>query len=254
MLEINDLRVDYDGRTVLAVDHLAVAPGECVAVVGPSGAGKTTLLRSCNGTVPAAAGGVAINGRLLSDMGERELRRTRSELAFIPQDLALVPELRVVANVLAGGFGRGGLLTALRALLKPRRADTQRAFELLQRVGVGDKLYQRSDKLSGGEQQRVAVARALFGGPRVLLADEPVASVDPERARDTLALLLELAREQGFALLVSLHNLELARGLFGRLLGLRRGRLLFDCAPAELGDYELEALYALDPSEDEQRD
>jgi phosphonate transport system ATP-binding protein len=129
----------------------------------------------------------------------------------------------VLQNVIAGRLGRRGSLGALRDLLRPSRSDTREIHRILERVGIGERLYERTDRLSGGEQQRVAIARALFQQPAALLADEPVSSVDPARARDTVSLLAELSAERDLTLCMSLHNLDLAREFFPRLVGLRRG-------------------------------
>ena len=214
--------------------------------MGPSGAGKTTLLRILGAELRPSEGRVFVGGRALADVSGTELRALRVGVGFIHQDLRLIPNLRVLHNVLLGNLGRQSLPGSLRGLLAPPRAEVLRAHELLERVGIGEKLYERTDRLSGGEQQRVAVARALFQQPHALLADEPVASVDPARARATLELLTEPARETGLTLCVSLHDLELARALFPRLVGLRDGRVAFDRPTSEVADAELVELYRFD--------
>jgi phosphonate transport system ATP-binding protein len=169
----------------------------------------------------------------------------------VHQDLALVPNLRVSQNVIAGGLGALGFLASARAMLLPSSADLERVVAILERVGIGEKLFQRTDSLSGGQRQRVAIARALFQDPRALLADEPVSSVDPARARDTVGLLRSLCAERGLTLLVSLHDLELAREFFPRLVGLRDGRIVFDRPTSELAESEYRELYRLDGREDD---
>ena len=234
-----------------AVDEvsLQVGAGEQVALIGPSGSGKTTLLRTLNTIRAPDRGTVSVFGSDVADFGARELRRLRSRIAFIPQDLGLVPNLSVLQNVILGSGGNRGTLRSLRDLVLPAESDTLRIHEILERVGIEEKLYARTDTLSGGQQQRVAIARALFQDPEALLADEPVSSVDPARARDTVALLVELSREQGFTLCVSLHNLELAREYFPRLVGLRRGKVTFDGASDSIPEAELTALYELEAEE-----
>ena len=170
------------GCALSGVD-LEIAPGEAVALVGPSGAGKTSLLRLLNGIHRPSSGRVLVDGRDLATLGRADLRAVRRELGFVHQDLALIPNLRVVHNVLFGRLGRDRLLASLARALFPRMRDVRRIHELLDRVGIEDKLYERTDRLSGGQQQRVAIARALFQEPRALVADEPVSSVDPVRAR-----------------------------------------------------------------------
>jgi phosphonate transport system ATP-binding protein len=247
--QLDQVTVEFGPARALDQVGLRVEAGEAVAFIGPSGAGKTTLLRLLNGTVRPSRGALTVNGRALDGLSRTELRRLRSSIGFIHQDLRLVPNIRVLKNVLAGRLGRMSLLGSARAMLAPPRALVAQAHELLARVGIPEKLYQRTDRLSGGQQQRVAIARALFQEPVALLADEPVSSVDPARAWDTVALLTELCRERRLTLCVSLHDLELARRFFPRLVGLRHGRIAFDCTTRTLRPEEFQALYHLAPEE-----
>jgi len=235
----------------VAVDRLSLTidPGERIALIGPSGSGKTTLLRTLCTLRAPEEGRVRVFGTDVRSQGARELRRLRSRIALIPQNLGLVPNLRVLQNVILGRGGRRSTLRSLRDLLIPTEEDVLEIHEILDRVGIEEKLFRRTDQLSGGQQQRVAIARALFQQPEVILADEPVSSVDPARARDTVNLLCELSEERKFTLVMSLHNLGLARELFPRLAGLTRGRLAFDRAPDEIREDELEELYRLSGAE-----
>ncbi|MEM8933620.1 MAG: ATP-binding cassette domain-containing protein [Acidobacteriota bacterium] len=243
---LDAVTVSYGGAAP-ALDRvdLRIDPGEMIGLVGPSGAGKTTLLRLLSGSARPTRGSVVIDGVDWGALSGPELRRWRSRIGLVHQDLSLVPNLRVLQNVLAGGLGRRGLLGSLRLMLMPPRSRVRRAHALLERVGVGEKLYQRTDRLSGGERQRVAIARALYQDPVALLADEPVSSVDPARARDTVALLTEIFRESGLTLCMSLHNLDLAREFLPRLVGLRRGAVVFDRPTEALDDADFHALYDL---------
>jgi len=238
-------------RAVTALDSvcLGIAPGERVGLVGPSGAGKTTLLRLLNGTVRASSGRVSVGDLDLGRLSGRDLRRVRATIGFVPQDLGLVPNLRVSQNVLSGRLGSLGRLASLRAMLYPARADLVRVHEILDRVGIPEKLFERTDRLSGGQQQRVAIARSLMQNPAALLADEPVSAVDPARAHDTVSLLSEVSAERGITLVMSLHNLDLERERFPRLVGLRDGRVVFDRLTEEIEDAEFEDLYRLEASE-----
>ena len=241
--------VEYTNAHALQNVSLRIDRGEAVAFVGPSGSGKTTLLRLLNGSVRPTRGTVRVNGSALGDMSAEELRRTRASIGFVHQDLRLIPNLRVQQNVIAGRFGRLSFGASLRAMLFPHSALTREVHEALERVGIAEKLFERADRLSGGQQQRVAIARALFQQPVALLADEPVSSVDPARARESVQLLTRLSRELGMTLCVSLHHLELARECFPRLIGLRRGHIVFDQATSTLSREQFDALYRLDAAE-----
>ena len=173
------------------------------------------------------------------------MRELRAQIAFIPQDLGLVENLRVAQNVIEGGFGKRRLLGALRDLLVPARSSRDRIFTLLERVGIAEKMYDRVDTLSGGQKQRVALARALYQEPRVLLADEPISAVDPARAHSLLELLVELCGNEGFTLVASLHQVDLAREFFPRVVGLKDGRVLFDEPEADLSPDQITELYHL---------
>lgn len=244
---LRDVGVRFGGTQVLHEVDLDVAAGERIALVGPSGAGKTTLLRVLNGVVQPTEGHGLMDGTDLAQLRPGALRSWRARVGFVPQDHALVPNLRVIQNVVSGRLGRRGFWSAARSLTFPARADLEDALSLLDRVGIGEKLYARTDTLSGGQQQRVAIARALFQQPDALLADEPVASVDPARARDLIRLLTELAEERGLTLIASLHDLSLAREFFPRVIGLRAGCKVADGAPQTLKPADVEALYRLEP-------
>jgi len=243
--ELVDAGVRFDAVDALENVSIRITEAAPVALVGPSGAGKTTLLRLLNGTIRPTDGTVWINGRKLSDYVGPELRALRAAIAFIHQDNSLVPNLRVSQNVIAGRLGRMSLLASLRAMFRTPRRELERVHAILERVGIPEKLFERTDRLSGGQQQRVAVARALYQDPVALLADEPVSSVDPARARDLVELLTRIAREEQLTLVMSLHNLELAREYFSRLIGMRGGRIVFDKPPGKVDDALVRELYSL---------
>ncbi|MDP9021129.1 MAG: ATP-binding cassette domain-containing protein [Actinomycetota bacterium] len=222
-----------DTHAVRDVD-LSIAAGETVALVGPSGAGKTTVLRLIAGMLRPTAGRVSLHGQPLQDL--KPGQDLTGLVGMVQQRLDLVPQLSVKHNVQAGSLGRWSLARSLAALLLPVEQPAARAA--VRRVGIDHKFHQRVSRLSGGEQQRVALARLLVQEPRIVLADEPVASLDPARADDLLALLARLARESGNTLVASLHTPHLARRHFSRMVGLRDGRVVFD-RPAEAVTAEL---------------
>ena len=220
-------------------------PGEAVAVIGPSGAGKTSLIRAALGALELSEGTLLRRGLDWSELGESERRRLRASTGCVHQDFALVEPLRASTNVLQGGLGRRGTLAGLWSLLRPSKEALLEAHRLLEAVGLEQHLFTRVDRLSGGERQRVALARALYQRPGLLLADEPVASVDPARSRALIELLRESAGQAGAALLVSLHDVDLARAYFDRWIGLRAGRVVFDGRPGAEPAGTLEELYRL---------
>jgi len=243
--ELRDVEVAFGDQRALEGVSLQVEHGETLALVGPSGAGKSTALGVLNGTLLPTAGAALVQGRETRELAPRAMRRMRARIGFIPQDLGLVPNLRVSQNVLAGRVGQQGALASLRSLVWPPRNELEEVLRILERLGIGDKLFQRTDSLSGGERQRVAIARALYQGAEAILADEPLSALDPARAKETLQLLVGVARENDITLILSMHTFELARALVPRLVGLRHGALLFDRPTGMLEAGEVERLYQL---------
>jgi phosphonate transport system ATP-binding protein len=228
MLKLEDITVRYspNGQAVLDRLHLVTSLGERVALVGPSGAGKTTLLRSINASVPIESGKVSVGDVVVSAVRGRALRQIRSRIAFVAQKHDLVDRLRVYQNVMAGALGRWSTAHALRFLIWPRTSELDEAREALESVGLAHKLRSRTTELSGGEQQRVAIARALVQHPLVLLADEPVASLDPETSAQVLKLLCDLAKSRQITLICSLHQPDLAGRYFDRVVRITAGRAI----------------------------
>ncbi len=246
---LHEVTVDFQSTRALNNVSLEISSGEHVALIGPSGSGKTTLLRTLNGSQSLTSGEVYVNGQALTGLASKDLRNIRRSIGWIPQSLGLVPNLRVAQNLMLGSSGRASLWDLLRKLTFPSRADQLSALEHLDRVGVGEKLFERTSSLSGGQQQRVAIARTLFQNPTSILADEPVSAVDPARAVDLVKLLTELATENGVSLVMSIHNLELARRFFPRLIGLRSGKVIVDSRPDDLSQAEADSLFSLTKAE-----
>lgn len=226
---------------------LDIRAGEQVALVGPSGAGKSTLLGLLNGTVMPGAGQVRVLGHDLPALSGRARRAVQRRIGTIYQQFHLVENLRVVHNVNAGHLGRWSTARALASLVWPQEVET--ALRALDQVGIGEKLHARTGHLSGGQQQRVALARVLVQNPDALLADEPVASLDPERAREIMDLLRELGRRTGKTLVVSIHSPHFARSHFERVIGLRAGRVHFDLPAGEVTPTLLDSLYRIERGE-----
>ena len=243
MYELAGIRKVFDrGSAALDGVSLAVGRGEHVAFIGPSGAGKTTLFRVLNLTLRPTGGTLRLDGADVAGFGPVDLRRARRRIGTIYQRHNLVGRLRVVHNVLAGNLGRWSLATALASLVRPR--DLEVAVRALAQVGIPEKLYARTDELSGGQQQRVAIARALIQDPDVILADEPVSSVDPPLAVSIVTLLRDISHESRKTLLMNLHGVDLALTYFPRVVGVRDGRVHFDLAPDRIRPELLEELYA----------
>lgn len=253
ILEIKDLHKTYDGATpVLQGVNLKIAQGEFVCVIGLSGAGKSTLLRCINRLIEASSGeilvprsllGVGTNGAVVDilKLPLQELRLLRRKVGMVFQQFNIVKRLSVVENVLSGGLG---YQPALRSTLRIfSEAERRQALTNLKRVGLLAHAYRRADELSGGEQQRVAIARTLMQQPAIILADEPVASLDPTLSRVVLEILKRVCREDGITALVSLHTLELTRAFADRVVGLKRGQLLFDCPAKDLTDTMADSVY-----------
>ena len=229
MIEVAGLRVTIPPATVV-LDHidLAVRPGEFVVILGRSGAGKTTLLRAINRLVEPTAGTVRVAGRVVTGAPPASLRDTRRRIGMIFQQFNLVRRTSVIENVLAGRLGYVSPLPSVFGRFPSE--DRRRAQDCLAQVGLGHFAERRADTLSGGEQQRVAIARALAQSPAVILADEPTASLDPALTGSIMDLLKRINVEHGITLVVSQHQLETALAYASRIVGLRRGRVIFDGA------------------------
>jgi phosphonate transport system ATP-binding protein len=240
-------KVFTDGTMAVDDVTLDIEAGERVAVIGPSGAGKTTLFRLLNATLRPTSGRLQFNAVDMASLSGRRLRQLRRRIGTVYQQHNLVPQLRVVHNVLAGRLGRWSLPKALCSLLTPQECSA--AMAALERVGIAEKLYARTAHLSGGQQQRVAIARVLVQDPDVILADEPISSVDPSLGRTIMELLVQRAETSQKTLVANLHAVSLALEFFPRVIGFRQGRLAFDLPAASVSENVLAELYtAVDTS------
>ncbi len=249
-IRYRDASITYAGG-VAAMKRLTldIRPGEFVVVVGSSGAGKSTLMRSINGLIPLSEGTLEVGGRAVPRKPGRELRQLRAGIGMVFQDHRLVKRLSVQQNVL---IGRLAHVAGWRTLLGwwPQH-DLDLAADALTRVGIADKAQVKAGRLSGGQQQRVAIARALAQQPQILLADEPVASLDPVTSHQVMQDLVRINRELGITTVVNLHFLDLARRYGQRIIGLRHGELVYDGRGDSVTDNEFREIYGRPPGEDD---
>jgi phosphonate transport system ATP-binding protein len=239
---LRDIRFRYadDGPLVLAIDRLAIEPGERIAVVGPSGSGKTTLLRLLNGSLRPASGEALVLGQRLVP-GRPQSREQRRRIGMIYQDFALVERANVFDNVLYGRLGHAHPWLSLLGHFAAE--DRERAAAAIAEVGLQDQAEQRADALSGGQRQRVAIARVLAQEPALILADEPISNLDPALTEDILGLLVAACERRGATLIMSLHQPQLARQHGDRAIGLRGGKIVLDEPTARLTPQALHEVY-----------
>jgi phosphonate transport system ATP-binding protein len=231
-VRLSQLSKTFGATVALDRVDLIVPEGQMLAVLGLSGSGKSTLLRTLNGLVAPTSGRVEVLGCEVAGADGTRLRGLRRQVGFIFQQFGLVGRLTVLENVLSGALGRMRF-PRFGVLSYPKSLRLQ-AFEQLKRVGLDAQAFQRSDTLSGGQQQRVAIARTLMQRPVLLLADEPVASLDPEASASVMEVLLRVCREEHLTVIASLHQVELAQGWADRMVGLRDGTVVFDERPEEV--------------------
>ena len=242
MIEFNNVDVTYPGGLKALKDvTLTIGDGELLVIVGLSGAGKSTLLRAINGFVPITAGSVKVDGQEVVGASRRELRELRSHIGMIFQTFNLVTRTTVINNALMGRLSK---VPSWRSMIGYwPAADREFALQALERVEIVEKAYVRASDLSGGQQQRVGIARALAQEPTVLLADEPVASLDPVTSHTVMQDLKRINEDLGITTIINLHFLDLARSYGQRLVGLRDGKLVYDGHIADVDDDTFRGIY-----------
>jgi phosphonate transport system ATP-binding protein len=237
MLELSALEKRYPtGDLALKGVSLKLAPGEVLGLIGPSGAGKSTLIRCINRLVTPSGGRVLLEGQDLSTLSSQGLRRSRRQIGMIFQEYALVERLSVMENLLSGRLGYTGFWASW--FRRFQGDDIAQAYELLDRVGLPGMENKRADALSGGQRQRVGIARALMQSPKLLLVDEPTASLDPKTSRQIMRLILSLCQERGLAAIVNIHDVVLATEFLPRIVGIRAGAVVYD-GPAKAVDHSV---------------
>jgi len=247
MLVVEGLTCRFGAKAAIDNASFSVSPGSFVGVIGRSGAGKSTLLRSINRLSPVTAGRIKFNDVDVTALHGRELRRWRARSAMIFQQFNLVGRLDVLTNVLMGRLAEIPSWRSL-AQLWPAQ-DVAVAMSALEQFDIAGLAAQRADQLSGGQQQRVAIARALVQEPDIILADEPIASLDPRNTKIVMDALLRINKHFGITVICNLHSLDLARSYCDRLIGMANGRIVFDGAPAALTAQVARELYDLEADE-----
>ena len=244
MLVIEGLTCRFGKKAAVDNASFSVAPGSFVGVIGRSGAGKSTLLRMINRLAEPTEGRIVFDGIDVTALRGRDLRKWRARSAMVFQQFNLIGRLDVLTNVL---MGRLATVSPVRALLKLwPDSDKAVALAALEQFEIASLAAQRADQLSGGQQQRVAIARALVQEPDIILADEPIASLDPHNTKVVMDALQRINRDFGITVICNLHSLELARGYCGRLIGMAAGKVVFDGTPQQLTELEAKRLYGLE--------
>ena len=248
MLEVKNLTKVYDDGTVALRDvSFSVADDEFLIIIGLSGSGKSTLLRCINRLIEPTEGQITWDGVDITDADPTQLRETRRQIGMVFQQFNLVKRSTVITNVLSGRLGYVEPWTSL--LHRFPKTDREMAMQALQRVGIPEQAHKRADELSGGQQQRVGIARALMQQPRIILADEPVASLDPVLAVSILDHLEDLNQQEGISILCSLHYLDLVKLYATRVIGLRAGQIVYRGSKEEINrmtDNEFKEIYGQD--------
>lgn len=252
MLKIEGVSKVYDDGTKALHDFTVEIPdGQFVVIIGLSGSGKSTLLRCINGLIKPTTGKIWLDGEEITAASPAQIRRIRLKIGMIFQQFNLVKRSSVMTNVLTGRLGYRGMMTTL--FHRFPQSDYQLAMRNLERVGIPQKAYARADTLSGGQQQRVAIARALMQNPKLMLADEPVASLDPATSHSVMKYLEQINKEDGLTVLCNLHFLSLARRYADRVLALRNdgegGHIVFDGSALEIDEAKFREIYGEDAVE-----
>lgn len=246
MLTITELTKTYGDKDAVQNASLQVDKPTMIGIIGRSGAGKSTLLRMLNRLTDATSGAVMFENRPITSLTGADRRKWQSECAMIFQQFNLVPRMDVVSNVLHGTLNKRSTLATLFNLYPD--ADVHRAIDILDRLGIAEHAPKRAEALSGGQQQRVAIARALMQDPKIILADEPIASLDPMNAQVVMQSLRRIHEEDGRMVIANLHTLDTARRYCDRVVGMRDGRIVFDGTPEQLTTGAARDIYGADAS------
>lgn len=248
LLEIKHLNKSYDSKTNVLKDiNFEIESGDLVSVIGPSGAGKSTLLRCINRMVDFDDGKIIFAGKDTTHYKKRELRKLRTDIGMVFQHYNLVPRLTVIENVLHGRLGYKSTIQGLLSMFT--EVEKENAFSLLDTLGIVEHAYKRCDQLSGGQQQRVGIARALIQNPKLILCDEPIASLDPNASKVIMTYLKQITRDMNITCIVNLHQVDVAREYSDRIIALNKGAVVFDGSPLQLTEERMNHVYGMETRE-----
>jgi phosphonate transport system ATP-binding protein len=242
LLELRNVTKYYKPTTPALADvSFSVTKGEFVSIIGPSGAGKSTLLRCINRMIELTSGEISFDGVISSTLRRSDLRRLRTKIGMIFQQYNLVDRLTVIENILHGRLGYKSTLAGV--LGRYSQDEKRQAFRIINLLGLDDQVYQRCDQLSGGQKQRVGIARALIQNPKMILCDEPIASLDPSAAKIIMDHLRNVSNQMGITMIVNLHQVDVAVKYADRIIGVNKGKIVYDGAPGALTDRRVADIY-----------
>ncbi|MBC8061923.1 MAG: phosphonate ABC transporter ATP-binding protein [Clostridiaceae bacterium] len=248
ILEVTSLSKEYKGGTkALTNVSFSVKEGEFVSIIGPSGAGKSTLLRCINKMIDATEGDINFNGESVKEFKKKDLRKLRTKIGMIFQHYNLVNRLSVVENVLHGRLGYKSTFQGV--IGRYTEGEKKKAFEILDKLGLQEQAYKRCDELSGGQKQRVGIARALIQDPKMILCDEPIASLDPNASKIIMDHLKNINTEMGITCIFNLHQVDVALRYSDRIIGINSGRVIFDGKPGQLTKNNIHEIYGSEAGE-----
>ena len=245
IMSIENLNKEYSkGKSVLKDVNFEIKQGELLSIIGPSGAGKSTLLRSINRMIEPTSGKITFDKQNITNVKGRELRNMRTNIGMIFQHYNLVDRLSVFENVMHGTLGYKNSLQGIFSLYT--ESEKEEAIDIITELGIEDHIYKRCDELSGGQKQRVGIARALVQKPKIILCDEPIASLDPSSSRVIMEHLRKICSEKGITVIVNLHQVDVAKNYSDRIIGLNSGEIVFNGHPSEINKEVIQAVYGTD--------
>ncbi|HJG33897.1 phosphonate ABC transporter ATP-binding protein [Jeotgalicoccus aerolatus] len=245
IMSIENLNKEYSkGKSVLKGINFNIKQGELLSIIGPSGAGKSTLLRSINRMIEPTSGKITFDDKDITGVKGKELRKMRTNIGMIFQHYNLVDRLSVFENVMHGTLGYKNSLQGIFSMYT--ESEKEEALDIITELGIQDHIYKRCDELSGGQKQRVGIARALVQKPKIILCDEPIASLDPSSSRVIMEHLRKICSEKGITVIVNLHQVDVAKNYSDRIIGLNSGQIVYNGHPSEIDKEVIQSIYGTD--------